>query len=534
MTPVLRCPYPNCPGTFEDKPDSPNLLICPDAKCQRPAARCTARLRGVRCRGLNRPVARFCRVCRQVLEPDWARDAWLRDLLARPAESAGRLELDAAEPVVCLEDDPGRAHGDRTVIELGETAGRVWLGIGEGWLLLVDPFARGQPPLLARQLWLGDGNLRVRARSAGVWLVVYCEMGVSVLDLLRVDDRRPGFQQPVPYPLWDGQDEQRLVAEPVLLRCRPGAPDTVEGMDRVAVWATTGARGLTLWTARLSLSDQSPPPVEQIPLKPVPAGPEGRVELVAASFGGRDGAVLCLPGGLIRLDLEVPDGPSNQAIKLKTHPLADATHLAPEVSHFTTGSLERGGLVFVPESPGHASSAGGTIWVAGRHDGRSSRETLYRVATGAPPHVDAFPDAGLPLGVESFSGNQRVLCLTRHETGHALRLYNALGQVTMRADNQYLAHLQRAHVAGRLAVCSGMDVSPSGSRWFTLLADLARDDWVFGLKVQNYPLPHPVLLGRNLFTVDWLPRAGHGGAAGRALHLVRHRIRDGAASSSVA
>ena len=68
--PSLPCPYPECVGLFSDADLAGELLVC--GVCHRPAARCPRHGRHGRCRALNRPLARFCRHCRQELDEEWA------------------------------------------------------------------------------------------------------------------------------------------------------------------------------------------------------------------------------------------------------------------------------------------------------------------------------------------------------------------------------------------------------------------------------------------------------------------------------
>jgi len=510
----LRCPFPGCTGEFEDKADSPDLLICPEPACRRLSVRCDRTQGGDRCRALNRPLARFCRLCRQLLPSDAVSAAWLREQGLETLDSGRGVDVLGPDLVASLEGKVRTNASSRVMLEMGEAAGRIWIGAGDGTFSLVEPFATGQPPIMERNLWPGRGNLRVRAISSAIWLLIYCEHGVEVLDLLQFDDQKHGIHRTTPTKLWSSQGEQRLVAEPVLLPCHRGAADSVEGLDRVAIWVTAGSGGLFLRTAHLSIARKGEPIVEVMQLDSPAPEPGERPELLSVPVGIVNEAVLCLPRDIVRIALRAMADGGSQRVEAKCHSLPGSVEIVQRrQGRFVTGALERGGVAFVPSSPSARSSgdSAGSLWVAVQFPDSGAREILYRIGYGDAADMHPVQDSGLPLGVETFSGNGRVLCFT----GNSLRLYNALGQITMRAESPHLAGLRRATIAGRIAVCSGQNISSGQSRWFTVLANLVGSPSLFGLNISDDPLPHPVVLGSYLFSIERNPQASADASYGK-------------------
>ncbi len=97
-----------------------------------------------------------------------------------------------------------------------EIAGRVWIGTSTGRFLMVEPFRSQTTDPLLRRPWPATGPVHLRAQVAGVWLVLWCELGLQALDLLPFDS--PAGQDFSLLPIWNASQKQRVVTAPVLLR----------------------------------------------------------------------------------------------------------------------------------------------------------------------------------------------------------------------------------------------------------------------------------------------------------------------------
>jgi hypothetical protein len=521
MTPTssptgLQCPYPDCSGLLPDTARGGELLVC--STCARPIARCPRQGKEGRCRALNRPLARFCRHCHEPLGSGWAQTRWLRDLLdprAGPSRLPDDKPLTLGEPekLLCLDDYLDHASWGTSPMGFAEMAGRLWIGANDGRSLFVEPFtpAGGARPPLVDRVWADAAPLRLRARSSGMWMLLYCEQGVQVLNLLGVDDP----QHPAGRPVLLGAvpPGQRLVSEPILLRVGDRT-----GPERAAAWITSSGDDLTLWSAVLSPTAEQTAEARAVPLtaengSPLAAlGDQERVALIAAPFPRRDLALLCTRQGLWLFRL--PSGGKETAVRpsrmLSRHRFLINMH------------DDMPGVVFLPgETGGNGGELSGTVFVNCQEP--SGRETLYGL-TITSKGVAPFPyaeHAGIPLATVDVGGRNEVLVLA----GSSLVLCNLMGQQTLVGTSHVLAGTIHGHVYGRLAACTGLDAAAGQSRWFLLLLDWQQGAIVH-LQVSDTRAAPPVLLGPYLFTLETVPVPA-GGRSRPALCLLRRRLSFG-------
>jgi hypothetical protein len=495
---ALPCPYPDCVGFLSGAELAGELSVC--GVCHRPGARCPRHGRHGRCRALNRPLARFCRQCRQELDDGWAEAAWLRDLDdGRPAaKNAPRLSppLDQAERaqwVLCLDDYLPADQGAASLLEVG---GWLWLGTAGGSWLMADPFSdvNGNQPLAFGPLWPGGGRQAVRAVGGGLWLAPFSRAGVKAVHLLALDDPRRDDYQPL--EVWQPAAGEELLAAPVLLRVGRHRP------ERVAAWLVRTAAGLTLCAAALDLALAAGVTVARFPLddggEPLPAADGGAV-LRPVPLDERDGVLLATALGvwLLRLPAELPGQPT---------PLA----ALPLLRHLQQAGLnDVPGLAFLPAESGAVVGAGGagscgTVLVAA---GAAACEELWAVPFN-PHGPTASPichgPVGVPLDVVAARGRQQVLCLA----GTQLLLCDQDGRHSAVANHDLLSWAQHFTAFGRFLVCWGRDPSRGRPRWFAGLIDLEQEDALIDVTVRDAPLAPPVLLGRHVFTVEQVAAQG--------------------------
>jgi hypothetical protein len=119
--------------------------------------------------------------------PEAEREQLLGELLARMPDlaAAGRgADNGSTRRALVLEKDPEvvlslkgwlqfRSWPGGWPLTLLEAAGRLWVGAPDSSFFSVDPFrsAKGPAPVPGRPLWPEARSVRVRARSAGPWLV---------------------------------------------------------------------------------------------------------------------------------------------------------------------------------------------------------------------------------------------------------------------------------------------------------------------------------------------------------------------------
>lgn len=508
---ALRCPFPDCTAalgpeaepagrrnTIDEATLRGELVVCP--VCRRASARCTRFRSDGRCPALNRPLARFCRHCCEVLAPGWAEQRWDLDL-----REEGR-PLAVGPPEVVLELDrwlapsPWRAWP----IELRQAGGRLWLGCSDGRCLFVEPFAdRNSNPVIRDQIWDGTEPVHLRARVDGPWLVISSQRGIRALNLLALDDRTEDHS---PVPVWDvpAGPNHRLASDPVLFPRSPGS-------DSVIVWlAMDGARALSLHSAVLSLSDQTPQG-RQVVLLNAGAGRGPALEdereqalLLPAAFGPGRAMLLCTQQEIWLLD------------GLGVAPVSRVT-LAPLLQHFPalrgarvrTHMGEVPGVVFMP---GATDDPSGQVFFSYQSQ-RGPALCALTVSPGGQLSLLPYSEGGVPVELVESSDNREVLCLA----GGQFVLCTRMRQRPTGASN-YLREATRIHAQGRLAVATGTQKAGTTNHRFTLVVDLQRAAIVLADSSPQLS-GHPVLLGPYLFTVE--------GSGQQTLRLVRRKISAG-------
>jgi hypothetical protein len=498
----LQCPYPGCGGALPEAEMKAEVIPCP--KCRRLAARCPHG-HSRRCPTLNRALACHCRNCGQPLVMGWAQGRWALDL---PAASQG-ADNGSARRTLVLEKEPHvvlslkgwmqfRSRPGSWPLTLLEAAGRLWVGAPDGSYFSVDPFRmpRGPAPVCGEPLWREAPSVRLRARSAGPWLILYADRGIHVLNLLAVDD--PRHREHYTTPLWSASAGERLASEPVLLRY------SVEGLDqmgRLLAWMTHGPEGLSLWLAPLVLSADRRAKKRKWHLKvmgvrPFTAGEHpAQVVLAEAPLGSRDALFVCTPQDLWLLEVPLPasdDQPRLQ--KLLSKP------------RFLINHQDVPGLVFVRGAPpAEGEEPRGTLFVAHRDGEGPAAQDLLEIVTiqesGLVESFSGLDQGGVPLDALPGAGERQVLVLA----GRTLLRCDAHGNQSRILTSEDLVGTLRGHVYQDVAVCTGFDASPGQSHWVTMLIDLAENARVTDGLLRTESLEaHPVLLGDHFFTLEWL------------------------------
>jgi hypothetical protein len=521
--PALQCPYPGCPGALGAGP-ADELAVCP--VCQRVAARCPRLGKAGRCPTLNRCLARFCRHCRQELGPGWAQALWARDLgVRRTAGLPGQavpvpLRLDPAladaaraERVLCLNHHADCDRWDYRPLPLAEAGGRLWVGAPDGRTLFVEPFhdRNRTPPVVFEPPWPGSASPRPRPRGSGVWLAVSSQHGLKALNLLTLDD--PGGEEGGLLELWEPEPGERLLADPVLLR------DSRNGLERLAVWLTGGPAGATLWAAPLLVTYGRLPAPRRYILEengqPLALADGGRLVLIEAAREERDAVILAGAHGLWLLDpaAEASGGAAGAGGR---RPLAALPLLRGRT--FLVSAADQPGVVLLPGGGAGRDQVCGTVFAAAAGPTCGGPEELCAALVarhGAAGQFASPGPGGIPLGIASPARGRGVLC----RAGRSLTLCNPLGQQHRIATSDALPWVLRAHVYGRVAVCSGRDAAEGRGRWFVQLWDLEDDDTLIDQVFSEHLPAHPLLLGRYLFTIEELGEAGR-----PALWLTRRRL----------
>jgi hypothetical protein len=482
---------------------------------------------GSRCQALNRPLARFCRYCQEAFPDGWFAAALAAEVGASLGAGPGAgeppaLQLGPPEPVLCLSD---RLDRQEAPLELREVSGRVWVGTSTGRFLMVEPFRTQPGETLLRRPWPTTGRVHLRSQAAGVWLVLWCELGLQALDLLPFDG--PVGQDFRFLPIWKAGPDERVVTDPALLRLPEDSDNPASGLDRAVVWLTAGADGLALWTALLSINAARQPTPRRYPLKEVEnaeqlgkVGP-GELTLIPAPLKRRDLALLRSRRALCWVSLgtgDAADPVGKPRLLPVMGPPSDGRGFL-----FGTGRTGLPGLFFVPSAtPDEAPAASrhlGQVFVAAQRDGEGERHDLYAISCGRSPGQSSFTrlGEGIPFALTGAAGACEVLCLTA--TG--LRRYNELGMTTLHYDNPLLRGAQRGQATERLVACSGIDASTGQPRWFTTLIDQRAGRLINQLASKEI-LPAPILLGHHLIAVE---RIATGPAANTTpLYLARRPL----------
>jgi hypothetical protein len=504
---ALRCPYPRCDGELPLEPGGDALCHCP--RCYRASARCS-QLSG-QCRALNRPLASFCRQCREPLLPGWARAAWERDLLssgrrsrmAVPQADVPVLDVGPPEGVLdlgqALAPDPWSAWP----IVLGEAAGRIWVGAADGRCLFVAPFSRPEdslPPGV--RVWTGEAH-GLQASASGPWMLFSCDRGLKALNLLALDD--PDRTDLGLIPLGETA-RTRLASNAVLLR---GHGEGLAGLARTAVWLTREPDSAEPTLCRAVLSPElkrgSTPQMVRCSLgagtgsgeRPSLANDRDRAVLLEVPFGSPGRLLLALRRGLWLIHVPTEAGQGEVRLQRLFTGATLQTHL---------GSMPC--LAFEPAGIG---DAGGRVFFTTTADGQRALNSLSLTATGAPASTP-FPDYdGVPLAPVERTSRRGILCLQREE----LAIRGSVGNHIPVAAGAVLGSVQSVTVSGRLAVCIGQNVVGNRHEWRLIVTDLERCDLV-STHPSSFPIGGPLLLGRYLFTAE---------GDDQNLHLVRREIR---------
>jgi hypothetical protein len=508
---TLACPYPECPGVLPGTlPEE--LVVCPD--CHRLSAPCPGPGKRGRCGMLNRPLARYCRQCRHEFPPGWATALWAEDAGGGRKAGAPPFALETllgqrGQPVLRLDSYLPCDAWDRRPLGLARVGDWLWVSGPDGRCLFVHPFhdRSRTPPVLPERFWPGTPMVRLRAQTSGVWTLLSSEHGIKVLNLLSLDD--PGCGECRPHDLWQVEAGALPIADPVLVR------DSPSGLERLAVWLTSGPGGVTLWAAPLLVTHGRSLSLRRYALVcgggPLRLRGGQRALLVPAPLADRDRLLLATEDGLWLLDpaagAPVPPGPDGRR-PMDAIVLLSGRRLLVNVN-------ETPGVVFVPGGAGGHGDDGGTVYAAAA--GRDSEE-LCAVLVSARGPVSRFAGhelGGVPLDNVTLRGRRLLLCRARR----SLLLCDAIGQQTRVATSDALPWIVRADVHGRLAVCSGHDASEGSGRWFVQLWDLGGENALIDQSVTEALAAHPLLLGRYLFTVEAF--AAHGR---HTLWLTRRRL----------
>jgi hypothetical protein len=511
---ALRCPFPECDGVVDEAAlRGDRTVVCP--KCRRLSARCSRLHHDGQCPALNRPMAQFCRYCKQVLSPGWAEEQWDWDV-GREAE-ARSLVLTEAETVLevdgWLEPDPHRARP----VELAHAGGWLWLGCSDGRSLFVEPFADrvARPSVPRFQLWPRAVGLRMQSRCDGPWLVVWSDRGIQLFNLLSLDDPHG---DPRPQPLWGppGPDA-RLAAAPIYVR-RPESDDPLSRSDRILVWLVQGARGeLILHVSRLGLgaSPQTANRVLQPPGEAVLGlEDEEQALLLPAAFGRRERVLLCTRQEIWLLDVAGPGGDG----KLSGTPLL---HNVPKLRgrRVLTGRPGSGlpGAVFVPgDAEDPRAEPRGELFFCYRAD-EGERLCALTIAPGTRPVPLVYEHPAVPVQSLDLSRIREVLCVD----GDRLMLCTRLAMQRSGGQSPYLSDAARVAARGRLALCSGSH-NPGGGRnlTFSLLMDLHKQAIVWS-EATGRSAAQPVLVGPYLFALELRDTPGQ---PYQSLVLTRRRV----------
>jgi hypothetical protein len=426
-----------------------------------------------------------------------------------------------AERVLCLNQHAPCDRWDYRPLPLREVAGRLWVGTPDGGSLFISPFQDPgrTPPIVLGPFWPGSGPARLRACSSGVWLTIASEEGIKALNLLALDD--PAGEALPAFDLWERGADERLLADPVLLR------DSRNGLERLAVWLSSGPEGLTLWGAPLLVTYGKPPTPRRHALQqggqPLALESDTATVLVPAALEARDGVILARPHGLWLLDPAAGVRSAASGLSSPTPAGRRPLEARPllEGRQFLVRAGETPGVVFLAGVGGGTGrdEACGSVFVAA--GGRGSVDELCTAVITRQGNAGLAGPAGhgcTPLD-EVVLGRGRGLL---GRAGRSLVLVNVLSEQHRLATSDALPWVLRAHAYGRVAVCSGRDAGEGRGRWFVQLWDLEDDDTLLDQVVVPQLAAHPLLLGRYLFAIEALGEPGQEG-----LWLTRRELRQG-------
>jgi hypothetical protein len=350
-------------------------------------------------------------------------------------------------------------------------------------------------------------------------MVLYTEHAIRVLNLLGLEEPARGESRLT--PLWEAREGHRLVAAPVLLQAPPG-DDPLGAQERTAVWLTAlPGQGFTLCSARLALKGERPKVVRRTFPDDRARGlsladPKDRGFLVRTPFEGRDRVLLCLPQGVWLLDVLGAGAGGPVSFNPLLRDRRTLAHLD-----------DTPGVVFVPgqrtATQGPDDEVGGRVFLAcesGGHSWSLVELTVTPDGSAVPQVHDDY--GGIPFDRARVAGLSGVVCLS----GQALTLCDWLQHRMPLGSSAHLDATARAHVYGRLAVCSGATAEGGHPHWFAVLMDLERGQLAASL-VWPTAAGHPVMLGRSLFTLENVEPGQRGAPATAApgLHLVRREVR---------
>jgi hypothetical protein len=416
--------------------------------------------------------------------------------------------------VLCLNNYAECDRWDHRPLPLAEVGGRLWVGAPDGRMLFVEPFhdRNRTPPLMSEPPWPGSARPRPRPRASGVWLAISSEQGIKALNLLTLDD--PGGGQESLIELWSPEPGERLLADPVLLR------DSRNGLERLAVWLTAGPGGVALWAAPLLVTYGRLPAPRRYTLEergqPLAQEDGGRCVLLEAALEERDAVILAAPHGLWLLDPAAEARGGGPPAGVSGRRPLPALPLLRKRS-FLVSAADLPGVVFLWGGTGRDEVCG-TVFAAAAGPTRGGPEELCAAQVsrqGAAGHFASPGYGGIPLDAAALARGRGVLC----RAGRSLVLCNPLGQQHRVATSDALPWTLRAHVYGRVAVCSGRDAAEGRGRWFVQLWDLEDDDTLIDQAFADHLPAHPLLLGRYLFTIEALGEIGR-----QALWLTRRQL----------
>ena len=297
------------------------------------------------------------------------------------------------------------------------------------------------------------------------------------------------------------------------------------GPGRRAVWATNNIDGLALWSARLPLraDQQLKRRLWRFPQRdtlPWLEKGENQVALVEAQGADTDRLLLATPRGLwlVKLPDDSPqDEPAKGTAAPPAAPLSVNLVNLMRDRELVLNVGDAPGVVFLPADYTGSEEACGTTFVACR-DRTAAGEVMYAVSFSSRGRLHEIPysDFGsVPLSLVPVRRASQVL----GRAGGALVVSDLVGNQSRTFTNEYLAGAQRIHPYGRLVVCTGTAAVEGQVRWFTLLHNLEEENSIVDHAVTADLGSHPVLLGRNLFTIEPLVHTGR-----PALWLTRRRL----------
>jgi len=413
----------------------------------------------------------------------WAQELWVRDAQAGHPPSpgngrgtfAGQQEKDGTT-VLSINCSPGSTAWDRSSpLAFTQAGGRLWIGSKSGWLLGVEPFheQHGGPVIRG---WLAGGAVQwLRLRGDGLWLLVITDHSIGALGLLELD--RSSVQPVDPKILAAVPPSDRLVSDPLLIRA-----SEQDALERLALWATSSAHGLSLWCAWLSIYGKEAAPVAQYRLmndrgEPlhIPAE-QRRVALLPTAFAGRDAIILATGTDLWMFPVPVPAHAQSVVLTRLVGETQFCIHARPDLP----------GIILLP------SQKEGARVIVSRQEGFARQELLAIPLPGSAAvssASDEFP--GIPV---AQVGEGEVLCLAQTQLKRWQVRRNEWHEA---GGHSYLAQARHCQAYGRLVACCGLQ----SASWFTLVLDWGETRTVYLHQKNTWTAP-PVMLGRYLFTLE--------------------------------